>query len=159
MRMLHNDNVVLVLTRNGFAVLSTNMNSFFAGKKYLITGASRGIGRSLAKELSKAGGEVYALGRTKELLESLAKETSRIHPVVAYVGDWGLTRNIVNELDCFDGVVNGAAFMPQEIGFTGAMECPKAWYESSLNITTLGAINIIQSTGQKMIERGKVDRL
>ena len=64
------------------------MNSFFAGKKFLVTGASRGIGRALAKELSKSGGKVYALGRTKELLESLAQETSNIHPVVADLSDW-----------------------------------------------------------------------
>ena len=131
------------------------MASFFAGKKYLVTGASRGIGRALAKKLSKAGGEVYALGRAKELLESLAKETNRIHPVFVDLSDWDITRKTVDKLDCFDGVVNGAAFQAHHIGFARAIDCPREWYENALNTNVLAAINIIQSTGQKMIERGK----
>ena len=131
------------------------MNSFFAGKKYLVTGASRGIGRALVKELSKAGGEVYALSRTKELLDSLAKEANNIHPVVTDLSDWDQTRSIVNKLDCFDGVVNGAAVKGLEIGFGDAIDCPRELFERALNTNTLAAINIIQSTGKKMIKRGK----
>ena len=131
------------------------MASFFAGKRYLITGATHGIGRVLAKELSKAGGEVYAVGRTKELLDSLAKEAKRIKPVVLDLSDWDLTRKTINELDCFDGVVNGAATPPQDTGFCPALECPKEWFESAFNVNVMAAINIIQSTGQKMVERGK----
>ena len=138
---------------NGTVLL--NMNSFFAGKKYLVTGASRGIGRALAKELSKAGGEVYALSRTKDTLDSLAKENDRIYPIIADVSDWDLTRSIVEKMDCLDGVVNNAAFGPQHMGFANANDCPRKWYETALNTNTLAAINIIQTTGQKMIKRGK----
>ena len=130
------------------------MNSFFAGKKFLVTGASKGIGRALAKELSKSGGKVYALGRTKELLESLARETNNIHPVVADLRDWDLTRKIVDELECFDGVVNNAA-LTGDLGAVNSLDCPKEWLESACHTNILAAINVIQSTAPKMIERGK----
>ena len=131
------------------------MNFDFTGKKYLVTGAGRGIGRTLAKEISKAGGEVFALSRTKETLDSLVQECDRIHPIVADVSDWDRTREIVEKLDVFDGVVNNAAFDPKTVGMAGAMECSRAMYETALNTNTLAAVNIIQITGQKMIERGK----
>ena len=51
------------------------MNFFFIGKNFLVTGAGRGIGRALAKEIAKAGGVVYALSRTKETLDSLANSS------------------------------------------------------------------------------------
>ena len=98
---------------------------------------------------------MYALGRAKELLESLAKETNRIHPVFVDLSDWDITRKTVDSLDCFDGVVNGAALQTHHIGFASAIDCPREWYENALNTNVLAAINIIQSTGQKMIERGK----
>ena len=131
------------------------MNFDFTGKKYLVTGAGRGIGRTLAKEISKAGGEVFALSRTKETLDSLVQECDRIYPIVADVSDWDRTREIVGKLDVFDGVVNNAAFDPKTVGMAGAMECSRAMYETALNTNTLAAVNIIQITGQKMIERGK----
>ena len=82
---------------------------FFTGKNFLVTGAGRGIGRALAKEIAKAGGVVYALSRTKETLDSLAQESDRIHPILADVSDWDRTREIMGALDVFDGVVNNSS--------------------------------------------------
>ena len=59
----------------------------FEGKKILITGAGRGIGRALALDIAEAGGEVYALSRTKETLDTLAAQSDRIHPIVADLSD------------------------------------------------------------------------
>ena len=41
---------------------------------YLVTGASRGIGRALSTKLSKEGYEVLALARDLEALQQLQKE-------------------------------------------------------------------------------------
>ena len=97
---------------------------------------------------------MYALGRTKELLESLAKETNNIHPVVADLSDWELTRKIVDKLDCFDGVVNNAALTTDHYGAVKALDCPKELLENACQTNILAAINVIQSTVPKMIERG-----
>ena len=50
-----------------------------SGKRILVTGAGRGIGRALVKAIVDAGGEVYALIKSKDLLDSLAKESDKIH--------------------------------------------------------------------------------
>ncbi|WP_040911299.1 SDR family oxidoreductase [Leptospira broomii] len=47
------------------------MSLYFKDKVFLVTGASSGIGRSLAKELSKAGAVVGVVARRKDALKEL----------------------------------------------------------------------------------------
>jgi NAD(P)-dependent dehydrogenase (short-subunit alcohol dehydrogenase family) len=44
------------------------------GKRALVTGAGKGIGREIAAVLTRCGAEVVAVSRTKEDLDSLARE-------------------------------------------------------------------------------------
>ena len=44
------------------------------GKRALVTGAGKGIGREIAAVLTRCGAEVVAVSRTKQDLDSLAKE-------------------------------------------------------------------------------------
>lgn len=51
------------------------LNSFsLQGKNVIVTGASKGIGYGVAKELAKAGARVALVARTKSLLEECKKE-------------------------------------------------------------------------------------
>lgn len=124
----------------------------FTGKKILITGAGRGIGRELAKAISKNGGEVYALSVTKENLDSLVKESERIHPVLANLGNWDETRAAVEKLEAMDGVVNNAGV---SYPWESSLDVSKELLDKTLNINLLAAINIIQVTGKKMVAAGK----
>ena len=130
------------------------MNFSFHGKTFLVTGAGRGIGRALVKELANSGGEVFALSRTKETLDSLAKETDRVYPIMADVSDWNNLREIVQNLNALDGVVNNAAYH-LGTGPVAAIDCPKKRFDTAYNTNTLAAINIIQMAGKKMRETGK----
>ena len=125
----------------------------FSGKKILVTGAGRGIGRLLTQEIIKAGGEVYALSRTKETLDSLAKEADRIHPIVADLTDWDDSREKLKALPPMDGVVNNAGKNPDT--FYDITDIPKEVFENDLRLNLMGAINVTQVTAKKMIEAGK----
>ena len=128
----------------------------FSVKKILITGAGRGIGRALAKEIVKAKGEVFALSKTKETLDSLAKESDQIHPILADLSNWDETREKLKTLESMDGVddvVNNAACIPDSI--YDITECPNEIFEEAIRVNLMGAINVTQVTAKKMIEAGK----
>lgn len=50
------------------------MNINFKGKRVLVTGAGKGIGREISVLLSKCGATVIALSRSQEDLDDLKKE-------------------------------------------------------------------------------------
>ena len=122
----------------------------FSGKKILITGAGRGIGRALAKEKVKAKGEVFAQGKTKETLDSLAKESDQIHPMLADLRNWDDTREKLKTLESMDK--NNAVRIPDS--FNDINECSKEVFEEAIRVNLMGAINVTQVTA-KMIEAGK----
>lgn len=124
----------------------------FTGKKILITGAGRGLGRDLAKAIVDAGGEVFAVARNKDNLDSLVLESDRIHAILADLSDWDRTRSELEKLEVLDGVVNNAAVSPPE---QSSLELPKAVIEHTLSVNVMAAINVIQVTGKKMVEAKK----
>ena len=127
------------------------MSFDFTGKRILVSGAGRGLGRHLCTAIARAGGEVYALGRNKDDLSSLAGERKRIHPVVADLSSWEETKAVVSELDVMHGVVNNAATSNP---WTPALDVPRDMIERTLSVNLLAAINIMQITGKKMVEAG-----
>lgn len=50
------------------------MNAQLAGRRALVTGASRGIGRAIARKFADAGADVVVLARNGDLLNSLVEE-------------------------------------------------------------------------------------
>lgn len=60
------------------------------GKRAIVTGGSLGIGKAIARELAREGADVAIVARTKEMLESAARELAaetgrRVIPLVADV--------------------------------------------------------------------------
>jgi NAD(P)-dependent dehydrogenase (short-subunit alcohol dehydrogenase family) len=50
-----------------------NQSNEFEGKRFIISGASSGIGKKIASDLASCGANVLALGRNQERLDSLKK--------------------------------------------------------------------------------------
>ena len=74
------------------------MDVRFDGKRALVTGAGKGIGRAIAIALMKGGADTYALSRTQSDLDSLEKEVPGIKTVFCDVSDWDLTKSIVQDI-------------------------------------------------------------
>ena len=75
---------------------------------FLISNIS-GIGRALAKRLASYGAEVVAVSRSKEGLDSLAKETKNIKTIAVDLSDWDATRKAIKSAGPIDCLVNNAA--------------------------------------------------
>lgn len=58
----------------------------FSGQRWLVTGATGGIGKAVALMAAKKGAEVFAVGRNRGALETLVSESlgfdGKIHPVL-----------------------------------------------------------------------------
>jgi NAD(P)-dependent dehydrogenase (short-subunit alcohol dehydrogenase family) len=58
------------------ALLFEPLRADFGGQRWLVTGASSGLGRVIAREAARAGADVVAVARSREPLETLARETA-----------------------------------------------------------------------------------
>ncbi|VVD05648.1 unnamed protein product [Leptidea sinapis] len=123
------------------------MNISFKGKRVLVTGAGQGIGRGIAIELWRAGAKVVALSRTRSHLESLQSEYPTIDIVDVDVADWDKTRQVVESLGVFDGLVNNAAMAICE----PFLECKPDVLDMITNINVKSLINISQVVANNMI--------
>lgn len=83
-------------------------NSLLSGRRILITGAGRGLGRCCASTCAGLGAEVIAVGRTEDELASLVAASNGA--VEAWVGDVTTDALIarIGELDRLDGLINNA---------------------------------------------------
>jgi 3-oxoacyl-[acyl-carrier protein] reductase len=91
------------------------MSSSLAGKVALVTGASRGIGRSIALTLAQAGADVAVCsqsGKLDEVTKAITALGRRVHAEAADVGDAAhcerLVRNTERVLGRIDLLVNNA---------------------------------------------------
>jgi NADP-dependent 3-hydroxy acid dehydrogenase YdfG len=88
----------------------TSSGQFFVGRTAVVTGATSGIGRSIARHLAVAGAEVMALGRNEAALARLASESEgvagRVIPRRIDLADEGQLRNLAGEVHRESGGVD-----------------------------------------------------
>ena len=90
------------------------------GKVAIVTGASKGIGLSIARGLAEYGAKVVISSRSQESLDLVAKELSvdglKIFPFACHVGDENQRKDLViKTIDIYgriDILVNNAAINP-----------------------------------------------
>jgi len=123
-----------------------------AGKKILVTGAGRGIGRDIAIALAKAGCKVYALSRTQSTLDSLVQEYPDIITITQDLSKWDETRAKLEQIEPLDGLVNNAAVFNV---LQSPLEHTEDQLECYMRNNLFSAINCTQAVAKKMIEAGK----
>ena len=93
------------------------------GKKALVTGSSRGIGRKIVEIFLKNGAEVWGLcskpSKAKDELENFAKENASVfHEICADVGNVEMlsktVKDALSEAGNFDILVNNAGITRSE---------------------------------------------
>lgn len=109
---------------------------------YLITGASRGIGRALSLRLSEDGHEVLAIARDLQALQQLQKECGcRVLAFDLEQPDWGVFGEWVGQHSALDGMVHNAGFLKS----TDFMELDASLIKRHYEINVLSAFALFQS--------------
>lgn len=127
------------------------------GKKALITGGGKGIGRALAVALAQEGVDIALLGRSAGSLEAVAKEIGGTGVKVAYatadVSDIQAVNEAValltKELGEPDVLINNAGIA----AFGGFMELEPAQWEQIIRVNLLGVYYVTRAVLPGMIAR------
>ncbi|KAM4664089.1 L-xylulose reductase [Discoglossus pictus] len=122
----------------------------FTGRRALVTGAGKGIGRETVRALRAAGAEVVALSRSAEDLESLAKECPGIQTVCVDLGDWSATNVALSSVGPVDLLVNNAAIALLQ----PLLEVTEEAFDKSFAVNVKSALLVSQVIVRQMIERG-----
>lgn len=123
-------------------------------KRCVITGASSGIGRELARELVRRGWSVALLARRADLLDELAAELKSCVAVACDVGDAATVREAVIHSEKvlggpFDLAVANAGVMTP----THATKFVLADAEQMIRVNVLGMFHLFDAVVPGMIER------
>ncbi len=133
----------------------------FEGKKILVTGASRGIGRAIATAFAARGGKVAInfRGNKKSALETLNDLEGEGHVLVqADVSVADEARKAVDEsvsgLQGLDIVVNNAGiFEEHRLDSVGFDEWQSAW-QKTIDVNLMGPANICYLAARHMMASG-----
>ena len=131
------------------------MEISFEGKVALVTGASKGIGKAIAKTLAESGAKVMLSSRKEDALREAAKEIDGITEVfAANAGDIPSGREcIAATIEKFGGIdilINNAAF---QVNLKGPLFWTQMAYEMALKEKP-GVILNIASVGGMRTESG-----
>lgn len=95
--------VMLKRFLEAYLIENTTMAYTFASKKYLVTGAQRGIGRAITKAFSEQGSKVYALSFVTGAFGYVNCRNPGQTPKVANVGNWNEIREKLANTETLDG--------------------------------------------------------
>ncbi|XP_060581159.1 L-xylulose reductase-like [Ruditapes philippinarum] len=125
------------------------MDPYFEGKKVIVTGAGKGIGRLLCITLAKQGAKVIAISRTAKDLESLKHENASIEVYSQDISDWSSTRKLIEDIGLVDMLVNNAAVDRKK----PYLEIKEEDFDYLYNTNIKAAFNISQAVVKCMIEK------
>jgi len=133
-------------------------STFFRGKSVLITGASSGIGRTLALQLGAAGAKVTLTARRAELLTALADEmvsAGAVRPVIStcdVTRDGDLEQAVAATVGAFSGL--DVVFANAGFGVVGFFEkLELADYRRQFETNVFGVLRTLKACQPEIARR------
>lgn len=122
----------------------------FHGKRALVTGAGRGIGRAIAIKLAELGATVIGISKTAEPLDTLRQQAPNIETLCVDVADWESTKAAVENIGSVDLLVNNAGIgVLQSVG-----QITEEVFDRTFAVNLKAAVNISQIVVNGMKARG-----
>ncbi|MFQ6338686.1 SDR family oxidoreductase [Bacillus sp. AF62] len=125
------------------------------GKSVIITGVTQGLGRAMVDRFHELGWNIYGCGRSKDKIEELKKQYSKIHDFqVIDVSDSQQVNNwanyILNRHTAPDMIINNASIVNQnaQLWKITAQE-----FENVMNVNVNGVVNVIRAFVPTMVAR------
>ena len=136
---------------------SSNLFSI-AGKKALVTGCSRGIGRAMAVALAEAGADIIGVSTSlapgSETEKSITALGRKFWSYAADMGDrsalYGFIAKVKTEHPQIDILVNNAGTIMRK----PVAEHPDEYWDQVLNVNLDAQFILTREIGKEMIERG-----
>jgi dehydrogenase/reductase SDR family protein 4 len=130
--------------------------SMLKDKVAIVTGASRGIGRSIAEVFVREGAQVVICGRKQETLDQVAKEIGHgVKPVACHVGKSAdievLVATTTREFGRIDILVNNAA---TNIAQGPCLEMDEGQFDKMVEINLKSTFRLMKLVAPGMCERG-----
>jgi gluconate 5-dehydrogenase len=134
------------------------------GKRALVTGGSRGLGRSMALALAEMGADVILTGRTQETLDATAREIRALGRNASTIkADMGAPleceqafAKAIHEMGPIDILINNVGNREENVPIeTESLETWQRLVDLNLTSCFLGT----KMVGKAMLERGKGGRI
>jgi len=126
------------------------MEISFKGKRALVTGAGKGIGRDICLLLHECGATVIAVSRSKEDLEGLRKEI-HCEIIVSSLEDPIEARRAAELAGDVDLLVNSAGIARNEPFLEASVEN----FDATMDVNVRAAFIVSQVVSRKMVASGK----
>jgi len=129
-------------------------------KVAIVTGASRGIGESIAKTFAKYGAKVVLASRKQESLDKVAAEIKasggEALAVACHTGKIAdmdaLYKKVIDTYGRVDILVNNAATNPY---FGDSLNIPESMFDKTFEVNTKGYFFMAQKAAKIMLKQGK----
>jgi 2-deoxy-D-gluconate 3-dehydrogenase len=130
-----------------------------AGKRALVTGASRGIGRAIAIGYARAGADVAVVARSGAELDALAREIRDVGQAAVALPCDVVQRDAVNaavaraetELGALDVLVNNAGGPVFNAPF---LDVRPEGFSRVMELNLMSVVHLCQAVGSHMVQRG-----
>jgi len=123
----------------------------FAGKRVLVTGAGKGIGRQICVQLSQAGATVIAVSRTQSDLDSLAREIGSDHGMhTVDISDVSKIPALMKACGDVDMLVNNAGVGSNQHFLETTIET----FDEIMSVNVRAVFALSQAVARNMVKRG-----
>jgi NAD(P)-dependent dehydrogenase (short-subunit alcohol dehydrogenase family) len=139
---------------------SSAVTQDFSGKKVLITGGSRGLGRAMAMGFARAGADLAIASRKREACEAVVAEIGALHrrasAHAAHVGRWEDCARLVDEvygaMGRIDVLINNAGMSP--LAASSAETSEELW-DKVLSVNLKGPFRLTALAASRMVASGR----